>query len=195
MLEPFINLWLGQEFLFEGNLIYILMFIFFEKGMRNSITTMKTTSGIFHEDRYAPLCQAAINLIISITLVQKVGISGVFIGTLISALAVPFWTTPYLVYKKVFFKPISAYFRSYCVYLIVGIGVYLITKYSVNIINVWDIKSLILKGLICFLVPNIIYIFIYYKTKEFKYLFGIGKSLSQKVFRHMRVNKQIKNVG
>ena len=58
------------------------MVIFYERGMRNSITTVKTTAGIFHEDRFAPLFQAAINLVISIVLVQQIGIIGVFIGTL-----------------------------------------------------------------------------------------------------------------
>ena len=82
MLEPFITLWIGSEFLMEEGLLFILLFIFYEKGMRNSITTIKTTAGIFHEDRFAPLIQAAINLVISIVLVQSMGIIGVFIGTL-----------------------------------------------------------------------------------------------------------------
>lgn len=190
MLEPFITLWLGKGFLIEENLIYILMFIFFERGMRNSITTLKTTSGIFHEDRYVPLCQATINLIISITLVQKIGITGVFIGTLISSLAVPFWTTPYLVYKKVFLKPIRSYFISYILFLVTGIGVFLITKYIGDFITALDIKTLILKGLITLFVPNIIYMVIYHKTEEFKYLLNIVKKLSTQVIKIYRVRKQ-----
>ncbi|WP_066056297.1 lipopolysaccharide biosynthesis protein [Robertmurraya korlensis] len=195
MLEPFISLWLGKDFLFEGNLIYVLMLIFFERGMRNSITTLKTTSGIFHEDRYAPLCQAVINLVVSITLVQKIGITGVFIGTLVSALAVPFWLTPYLVYKKVFSKPISSYIRSYTVYLVTGFVVYLITKNTGDLINAHDIKTLILKAVISLTIPNIIYILIYHKTEEFKYLYGIAKGLFQKTFKLISLKKQIKNVG
>ena len=44
------------------------------------------------------------------------GIIGVFIGTLVSAIAVPFWITPYLVYKKVFNKPVSHYFLKYTLF-------------------------------------------------------------------------------
>ena len=55
MLEDFITLWIGTEFLMEEGLLFILMVIFYERGMRNSITTIKTTSGIFHEDRFVPL--------------------------------------------------------------------------------------------------------------------------------------------
>ncbi|WP_230575807.1 lipopolysaccharide biosynthesis protein, partial [Bacillus rhizoplanae] len=101
-IEPFITLWIGSKFLMSKSVLFILIIIFYERGMRNAITTVKTTAGIFQEDRYAPLFQAAVNLIISIILVQYIGIAGVFIGTLISVLVVPFWVTPYLVYKKVF---------------------------------------------------------------------------------------------
>ena len=177
MLEDFIIQWIGSEFLMQGSLVFVLMFIFYERGMRNSITTVKTTSGIFHEDRFAPLCQAAINLVVSILLVQRIGIIGVFIGTLVSAIAVPFWTTPYLVYKKVFHKPVSHYFLKYTYYAAIGIGTYFLTNFICGFVPVGDLISLIVRALICLVVPNLVYICIFYKTDEFKYLFGIVKNI------------------
>jgi O-antigen/teichoic acid export membrane protein len=190
MLEPFITIWLGQEFLFEGNLIYILVFIFFERGMRNSITTLKTTSGIFHEDRYAPLFQAAINLLISIILVRYIGIIGVFIGTLISAIAVPFWITPMLVYKKVFYRPVRNYFISYSKFIVIGTATYFVTRVIVSFINVNDMREIIIKSFICLIVPNVIYLCVYYKTEEFKYLLKIIKELERQLIGIFRVRKQ-----
>ena len=181
MLEDFITQWIGSEFLLQGSLVFVLMFIFYERGMRNSITTVKTTSGIFHEDRFAPLCQAAINLVVSILLVQRIGITGVFIGTLVSAIAVPFWTTPYLVYKKVFHKPVSHYFLKYTYYAVIGMGTYFLTNFICDFIPVGDLVSLIVRALICLVVPNVVYICIFYKTDEFKYLFGIARNLAGKL--------------
>ncbi|WP_212935513.1 lipopolysaccharide biosynthesis protein, partial [Bacillus hominis] len=155
MVEPFISIWLGSEFLMNKNVLLTLMIIFYERGMRNSITTVKTTSGIFHEDRFAPLCQAAINLIFSLILVQYIGIVGVFIGTLISALTVPFWLTPYLVYKKVFYKPIRIYFSNYIFYVFIGVGTYFVTNFISGEIVVNSIFSLMLKGLLCVVIPNL----------------------------------------
>lgn len=162
MIEPFITLWLGSEFLMSKGVLIILMIIFYERGMRNPITTVKTTSGIFHEDRFAPLCQAAANLIVSIISVQYIGIEGVFIGTLVSVLAVPFWTTPYLVYKKVFHKPVRNYFLKYIYYIALGIGTYLLTHFMCSFILTDNIFSLMLRGVICFAIPNLIYICIFY---------------------------------
>ncbi|SCB69557.1 lipopolysaccharide biosynthesis protein [Bacillus mycoides] len=195
MIEPFISLWLGTSFLMDKSVLIILMVIFYERGMRNSITTIKTTSGIFHEDRYASLCQAAINLIVSIVLVQYIGIAGVFIGTLVSALAIPFWITPCLVYKKVFNKPVKVYFLKYMQYIVLGIGAYLLTSFICSFILVKDVLSLIVRAGICFIVPNIVYIIIFYKTAEFKYLLGIFKRIMGVLLAKAKITNKIRKVN
>lgn len=195
ILEDFIVHWIGPEYLMEESLLLILMVLFFERGMRNSITTVKTTSGIFHEDRFAPLSQAIINLIFSILLVQKMGIAGVFIGTLVSALAVPFWTTPYLVYKKVFKKPVRHYFIQYTFFTLIGLGTYLLTNFICSFIPAENLINLVLRALICLTIPNLVYFGIFYKTDEFKYLIGIVRNIMEKLFGSMKFKKKIRNVG
>lgn len=181
MLEPFISIWIGPQFLMEKGLLFILLFIFYEKGMRNSITTIKTTSGIYHEDRFAPLVQAFINLFVSIVLVKFIGIMGVFIGTLVSAIAVPFWYTPFLVYKKIFKTPVSNYYISYIIYLSIGIATYCTTHFTTHSIEVLNYQSLILKGILCFLIPNFMYVVIFHRTNEFMYLYRVIKKIICKI--------------
>ncbi|WP_144505526.1 lipopolysaccharide biosynthesis protein [Bacillus mycoides] len=187
MIEPFITLWLGSEFLMDKIALGILMIIFYERGMRNSITTVKTTAGIFHKDRYVPLCQAAINLIVSIVLVQYIGIAGVFIGTLISAVALTFWITPYLVYKEVFCRPVKSYFQKYIYYIAVGSGTYLLTNFICDFIVVDNLLTFLIRGVLCLIVPNFVYILVFRKTDEFKYLFGVMKNMIRKLLNKMKV--------
>ncbi|WP_342042512.1 lipopolysaccharide biosynthesis protein [Bacillus sp. OTU2372] len=195
ILEPFITLWLGSKFLMGHGVLEILMICFYERGMRNSITTVKTTAGIFYEDRYAPLIQAGINLVFSIVLVKYIGISGVFLGTLISGLAVPFWTTPYFVYKRVFNEPLIKYFINYTYYLIIGLSAFLITRILCNFISPDNVFNLVLISFICLIIPNIIYIAIFYKSNEFKYLLMILKNILGLLQNKVKFNKKIKNVG
>ncbi|WP_417898976.1 hypothetical protein ABN702_00740 [Bacillus haimaensis] len=180
MLEPFISIWIGKEYLMSKYVLIILMFIFFERGMRNSITTVKTTSGIFHEDRFAPLIQAAINLVISIYLVKKIGILGVFIGTLVSSILVPFWLTPYLVYKKIFEKPLINYFLRYIFFATLTLVTFTLTNYIVGLITITGLFSFLVSGVVCFILPNVVYSILFYKTNEFKYLLNILKLLKKK---------------
>ena len=188
MLEPFITVWLGSDFLFDDALIYILMFIFFERGMRNSITTVKTTAGIFHEDRFAPIVQAIINLGISIILVKNIGITGVFIGTLISQIFVPFWTTPYLVYKKVFKMNVASYYSQYLLYLLILVTTYFLTSVLSSFISIESYISLIALGIICVIVPNVVFVLIFRNTDEFQYVMNILKSVFRRQIMRLREN-------
>lgn len=195
LLQPFITLWLGPKFLMSNSVLVILVICFYERGMRNSITTIKTTAGIFHEDRFAPLFQAVINLIFSIVLVKYIGISGVFLGTLISALAVPFWTTPYFVYKRVFNEPLRKYFINYIYFIVIGLAAFSITGLICNFIPPHNVFDLVLLGLVCLIVPNTIYIAIFYKTDEFKYLLGILKNIIRLLQQKMKLYKKLRNAG
>lgn len=183
-IEPLITIWLGSEFLMSKGILTILLIIFYERGMRNSITTVKTTAGIFHDDRYAPLCQAVVNLFVSIILVQYIGIAGVFLGTLISALVIPFWTTPYLVYKKIFNRPVINYFLKYTHYTFLGIGNFLITNFICNLISPNSLLIVVLRGFVCLIVVNLVFVAIFNKTKEFKYLWGIIKKIIEGLLKN-----------
>ncbi len=188
---PFITVWIGSQYVMGHAVLIILILTFYERGMRNSISTVKTTAGIFHEDRYAPLCQAAINLIVSITLVQFIGIVGIFIGTLISSLLVPFWTTPYLVYKKVFNKPVRNYYQQYAYYAAIGIGAYLVANFVCYFIPSDTLLKLSFKGFVCIVVVNGIYIALFRKTNEFKYILGIGKTILGKLSQASRLKRKL----
>ncbi|ENQ3078077.1 lipopolysaccharide biosynthesis protein [Bacillus sp. WLY-B-L8] len=191
LMEPFITLWIGSKFIMDTSVLIILIINFYVSGMRRSISMVKTTSGIFHEDRYAPFLEATVNLGISIILVQYMGITGVFIGTLISTLAVPFWIAPYLVYKKVFHQPVRNYFLKYAYYAAIGIGTCLITSFVCSLISYGGFLQLIVRVVVCLIIPNILYTLIFYKTDEFKYLFGIVKKIIGMLIGKLGINKKI----
>lgn len=188
LINPFIKLWLGQQYLMSKSVILILILIFYERGMRNSITTLKTTAGIFNEDRFASLIQAFINLCFSILLVKRLGIEGVFLGTLISVLAVPFWFTPYLVYKKLFRKSLIQYYLNYLLYLILGVITFVITNQLSSFIIPNNYLNIIMIGTISFIIPNMIYIVIFFRTQEFKYLLNVLKLIIGNI--HAKINSQ-----
>lgn len=189
LIEPFVTLWLGSEYLMDKGVLVILMLVFYERGMRNAITTVKTTAGIFHEDRYAPLIQAVINLVTSVVLVDYIGIVGVFIGTLVSALAVPFWVTPYLVYKNIFCRPVTHYFFKYVYYTGIGITIFLLTSFICSLVVLDNIYTLMLKAIICVVVPHFMYVCIFYKTDEFKYLLKVFANVVGLLVRRFKVNR------
>ncbi|MPQ44786.1 lipopolysaccharide biosynthesis protein, partial [Clostridium tarantellae] len=93
-LTVFVNLWLGEsQILAQFTVALILINLYFQM-MRSSVESFKEGGGIYHQDRYAPIAEAIINLITSIILVKLIGLPGVFLGTLISNITVIFWVKP-----------------------------------------------------------------------------------------------------
>ena len=189
LLEPFINWWLGDGLLLNNTTFIVILINFYIAGMRNSIGTFKVKAGIFVQDKYAPLIEAIINLGASLTLVKYFGISGIFMGTTISTLVIPFWIHPTLVYKSVFNKPVIEYFKTYLFYIILTIVAGFATTIVINkLVLGIGFASLIIKGIICVIIPNIIYISIFYKSEEFRYILKIFNPMIKNIKTKIRLN-------
>jgi O-antigen/teichoic acid export membrane protein len=176
LLEPFINWWIGKGYLL-GKYVFIFILVnFYIGGMRGVVSNYKNKAGLFVQDKYAPVFEGLVNLIVSIILMNRLGLVGVFMGTTISTLLVPFWNQPRILYKNLFKRSVWIYFRKYIFYLLLTLVIGVGTSSLCNIfICGYSFISLCARGIICLIVPNIIYLVLFYKTEEFKYLLGAVK--------------------
>lgn len=175
LLQPFISWWLGEKFLLSHLTFVLILINFYLTGMSSSIITFKNKSGLFSQDKYAALIQGGINLIASIILVKSLGLAGIFLGTTISTIATVFWTQPIIVYKNVFKKSFLSYYTKYGYYVFLTVTAGYVTTNVCNVFaNGVTFLSLVERGLICLVIPNIIYILIFYKTQEFTYLKNVA---------------------
>lgn len=189
LLEPFIEWWMGKGLLLDKSTFIVILINFYLSGLRTSIGIFKDKAGIFKEDRYVPILEAIINLGSSIILVKYFGLVGIFIGTTISTICCPLWNQPRLVYKKLFKKPLSQYFKSYIVYAIVTIVIGVVTTLTCNMVQINNpFLSLIIKGIICVVVINCSYLIIFSKTKEMKYIYSIIIPIINKLKNKIVIN-------
>lgn len=173
-LNQFIVLWVGKQNLIDNFTFIIILLNTYFFTMRGSVEQFKSASGNYYQDRYAPIIEAIINLMVSLILVNYIGLAGVFIGTLVSNIMVVFWVKPYVVYKYVFDVNLIEYFRMYFKYLFIGIITLFITSMITNNFKYnYDLFSFIVNCLVNIVVVNSLYIFIFYRTDEFKYFKGI----------------------
>ncbi|WP_394186466.1 lipopolysaccharide biosynthesis protein [Metabacillus halosaccharovorans] len=173
LIEPLINWWLGKGLLLSSSVLIIILVNFFINGLRTPVFTFKAKSGIFVQDKYTPLFAAAVNLIASIILVKYFGLFGIFLGTTISILSI-IWIAPSLVYSKVFNKPVWPYFTKFVFYSVLTLLTCFITSIVCDYLILENsFLSLVVKGIICLLIPNSIYIALFYKSQEFQYLLNI----------------------
>ena len=193
LLNPFIDWWLGDGLLIDNFTLLIVLINFYISGLRTSIGIFKDKAGIFAEDKYVPLLESAINLGASLILAKYFGLAGIFLGTTISSIALPVWNQSRLVYKKLFKRPLREYFERYFLYAGVTILLAIMVTNICNIfVSEYSFLSLVIRGIICVTIPNIILVLIFHKTEEFKYLYNIIKKIFVSQITNKINNKSMK---
>lgn len=174
LINPFIELWLGKEYILDIKIVSIMVINFYILSMRMSINIPRSTAGLFFNDRYVCIIEAVINIVTSIILVKKIGAIGVLIGTTITSISVQFITVPYLCYKYVFKKPLREYYISYFSYFITTLITAIITYFICSInINSNNYFNFLCKIIFCIIIPNIIFLLRYIKLEELKYYINL----------------------
>lgn len=187
VINDVINIWIGTSFILPFNITLILAVNFYIVGMQSAVWTYKNTMGLFRQGRYLLLVTAAINLGLSFWLGDKFGLFGILLATAISRLVTNAWYDPYVVYRYGLKENPILYLVKYLKYLGAVLIVLVITNFVCNIISVTSILTLLLKIILCTVVVNSIFIILFCKTNEFKYLKSITiKLLSKNSFESIK---------
>ena len=167
--DPFIDLWLGDGYRLPGPAVLLLVVNFYMSSMRVPVDDMKGVLGLFWEDRYKSLLEAAFNLVVSLALAQRYEVAGILAGTLASTLALPFWWEPLVLYRRGLHMPVWKYFVGYSVQMAVtaaaGGATWLLCSMMGD-----GMGGFLLKALLCLAVPNGVYLAVYSRTEELAFL-------------------------
>lgn len=169
--EPFIKIWLGETYILSKGILLIAVVTFYLKGINSGIDVAKNAAGLYHPDRYVPMLEAGLNLVISIILAYQIGLLGVLIGTLVSFCACSFWTKPYFVYRDVFGVPFVQYVlwegKKIAVAFILGLVICGGTSF-LSFGNVY--LDFTCKMIVSLVASNLLLILFFRKTDEFGYI-------------------------
>ena len=190
LINPFVELSFGRQYLFAGEIVLILCVNFYVKGMRRATLIFRDSLGLFWYDRYKAIVEAVLNLVISIVLVQYMGTIGVFLGTLISTSLTSVWVEPYILYKHEMKSSVLPYFGKYiCYTFVLAIG-WLATDWLCNQIAGGLGTILILRLAVCVTIPNLLFLLVYARTGEFRFLWEKLKMLLQRKRGHESCKKK-----
>ncbi len=173
LLTPLIVLLYGQKWALGQGIILMIIIEYYLKGERTVVNNFKTAAGKFEQDKYLATTQGAVNLVVSIVLAIKIGLIGVYIGTVVSGVIANF-VRPYIIYHDCFDQKVRQYYIDSFKYHTVMLGTTLlciwIAKYTLPSIN-WI--YFILTGIMITVVYNVIFVAFFGRGEEFKYLVGI----------------------
>jgi hypothetical protein len=111
--------------------------------------------------------------VVSVILAKRIGIAGVFLGTVISRFCTYFWYDPYLIFNLVFHKQVKTYFFRYLLFGLLVIAAAFISDTIGSIQQNNVIIELAIRGVLCLIIPNAIFLTVFRRSMEFNHLWNI----------------------
>ena len=167
-LKSFTNWWIGYTL--DGLSLYIMLINFYMYGFGMMVATFRNSMGVFQKGWTRPAVTATLNFIFSLFLVQKLGLVGTIIGTLISRVLTLVWYDPYIVFKHALGEFPVKYYVRYFIYILFTASV-CITNIFINTLLPFNnnILWILLHG-ICYLsistVMLVVFGFVFKEQKE-----------------------------
>lgn len=114
VIDSLIAILFYEELMVARSISFVITLNGFVQFMRQSTLVFRQATGTFYNDRWKPLVEGALNLVLSILFVQWMGVVGVLVATIATNLFICHVVEPYVLYRYAFSaSPREYYFRNY----------------------------------------------------------------------------------
>ena len=160
--QPFMRLWVGQELMFPFIVVIQLCLYFYSLTMGDMRSIYSNSSGLFWQGRFYVIVEAVLNIILNYVFGKKWGVYGIIAATNVTILFINFIWGSLVLYKYYFVQmSVKKYFLSHACYASVTITNAVLTYFITRIIPFEGWIGLILKGMVCVVIPNAFYFLVY----------------------------------
>ncbi|MBR2026161.1 MAG: sugar transporter [Alistipes sp.] len=140
LMEPFISLWVGENFLLSTRTLLFIVVIFYLNTIRNVVDSFIHAYGLFG-DIWAPVIEASLNIGLSFLIGYYMGLDGVLLGVIISLFIIIFLWKPYYLFSRGLKVSIWLYIRMYAKHTLIFALSVVAFYYSVyqwsNLVECW----------------------------------------------------------
>jgi len=171
--KPFITFWLGDDFILEQHLLFLMVADYVVVNLARPVATIRNANGLFTQGKYRPLIMTILSIIFSVILVRLYGISGAIMGTLLSRILTQVWYDPYIIFSHVFKENVKGYFYKYCLQILFILGSGYAIKKIIEFMSVYNsinnkLFEIIVHFVIVLIFSNLFFFFIFGKSEVFR---------------------------
>lgn len=167
LIDPFISVWLGDEYLLDRSTVILLVIIFYLQNSRNIIDTYINALGLF-KDIWSPVVESIICLGLSILLGNFYGLNGILTGWIISQILIIRIWKPYFLFSQGLDIPVWNYVKINAKHIAAGILTFFVIYLLNPIIKIdasHSFGTFIIYGLIIFILSSLVLFSILYLSE------------------------------
>lgn len=188
--QAFICNWLGQQYLLDDVIVYLLIIYFFVRYQSAAVYIYMGSAGLF-SDVWASWVELFLNLSVTILLAPTYGIIGILLGKIISFTLISAFWKPYYVFTKGLHKNVREYWKGMTPYYIIFAIFTIISlwlKHSVIDCHVDSLATLIIYGSAVYIpLLTVFFLLLFLFTNGMKY-FVARKPEIYHFLQHITIN-------
>lgn len=172
LMQPFMEIWVGVDLMFSLTMVVMFALYFYLYQINKIVLAYKDAAGLWWQDRFRPYVVMGTNLIVNIISIQVIGVYGVIASTIISLIISIPWAT-YTIFRYLFKVNPRTYIFDFLKNGVLAFFACALTYCCCNIVdfNIW--ANLIIRAIICCIIPNVMWIAFNFKNMDFK--LSVGK--------------------
>ena len=178
--QPFMKLWVGEELMFGTGIVICFCVYFYAFQLKSVQSAYKDAAGLWKEDMWRSYAANAFNLVMNIILVQLVGIYGILLSTILALTVITYPWQTWMIHKKLFHCSMWGYLKKLAVYTMITLAACAGTYWICEKIPGKGILNLILRLIVCMIVPNVIFLVTTFKMNEFNESLRIVKRIMER---------------
>ena len=110
VIDNVVALCFGDNLILSRNVTLVITLNYFIQFLRTSTLMFRSSTGTFYHDRYKPIIEGAINVVLSLIMVNLLGMTGVIVATILTNLLINNFIEPYVVFKHAFQRTPKKYY-------------------------------------------------------------------------------------
>lgn len=168
--QPFIRLWQGEENMLTNVSVMLFVVYFFLYKVGDICWVFREAVGLWWQGKFVPLISSVVNLILNIYLVQKIGLPGIIISTIVSIFFVNMPFGGWVLFKHYFCskKKYVHYLLTQYTYMGMMFVTAGLTWWICNFVQGVGIGALLIKMIICIIFPNLFLLAFNFRNPNFK---------------------------
>ena len=169
--QPFMKLWVGEANMLSDDYVFLFALYLYAEIAPRTLIVFKDAGGIWESDRFRPLVAATVNLVLNVLAFKYIGLYGIILSTVFALLFIAYPWLIINVNKYMFKIDIRKYLGNSMLYafaisLCIALSYYLCNCFS--LVNVYMLLAL--RFVLCLTLPNLIFITLFFKKAENKYM-------------------------
>ena len=180
--QPFMTFWMGKDLLLPFIDVILLCVWFVVSIVQHAHYLYLSGNGLWEKLQWPYIFSTVFNLIMNIVLGKLYGITGIILSSLLAVLIFSNFWQCIIIFREYYNISSKYYIYRQIKYFLVASIVAILTYFVCRIIPLAGLAELIVKAIVCMIVPTSLLILIYRKTTDF----NITKQLVFKTIKGKR---------